>query len=476
MRLFKRWLTPVLLLLAAVSSAGVAAKLSAPEERAANGRAHPITPVLSARRAPTFVAAPIGYRRLQADLDTWMRRSPVDACLSVDEAGATLYAHNPSLPLQPASAQKLLTATGALVALGADTTLPTVVVAVAPPAGDIIAGDLWLVGGGDPILATTDYVARYENQPQTFDNIAALADAIVAAGVKRVSGAVVGDESRYDRARSVDLWPPRYVIQNQVGPLSALFVNDGFRAYPPVGDDTTALVAAPDPAQYAADVLTRLLRERGVGIAGGARSGVAPPAAVTIATEPSASVGQIVGEMLLESDNGTAELLLKELGRAGRGQGSTAAGGDVLTRILREAAQPLHGAAVLDGSGLAPQNRVTCSLLVSLLDRPGTGSQLIERLPVAGRTGTLRKRFVDTLIAGRLRAKTGTLNQVTSLAGEVRPLQGGALTFAYVANVAEPARITAETLALQDQLAAILVGFPRTPNLTLLGPKPLPDG
>jgi D-alanyl-D-alanine carboxypeptidase/D-alanyl-D-alanine-endopeptidase (penicillin-binding protein 4) len=164
------------------------------------------------------------------------------------------------------------------------------------------------------------------------------------------------------------------------------------------------------------------------------------------------------------------------VGRVRTGHGTTDAGSQELTKVLRELNQPLGGAALVDGSGLAPQNRVTCPLLVSVLDRPGTGPQLVAHLPVAGVSGTLRKRFVGTPVVGRLKAKTGTLLQVTSIAGVIDPSQGGSLTFAYVANVAPPGRVSLETVALQDQLATILLGYPRAPALSLLGPKPLPGG
>src|SRR3546814_7295244 len=100
--------------------------------------------------------------------------------------------------------------------------------------------------------------------PQVFTDLDALAASVVAAGVTRVEGSVLGDESRYDTARYVAGWPQRYIDQDQIGPLSALAVNAGFAAYPTSPDVWAELVAAEDPAREAAAVLTRLLEARGV--------------------------------------------------------------------------------------------------------------------------------------------------------------------------------------------------------------------
>ena len=100
------------------------------------------TPVLSVRRLPTVVAAPIAERRLRADLEAWVATQPVDTCLAVtgEADGRPLaFAHNPDLPLTPASAAKLLTGAAALRELGPTHRFRTVVAASAPPEGDVVA-------------------------------------------------------------------------------------------------------------------------------------------------------------------------------------------------------------------------------------------------------------------------------------------------------------------------------------------------
>jgi D-alanyl-D-alanine carboxypeptidase/D-alanyl-D-alanine-endopeptidase (penicillin-binding protein 4) len=126
---------------------------------------------------------------------------------------------------------------------------------------------------------------------------------------------------------------------------------------------------------------------------------------------------------------------------------------------------------VADGSGLSIDDRFTCSTLVDVLTLEGTGPVVRAGLPVAGQTGTLAERFVGTEIAGRLRAKTGTLRNVTALAGEIDPLQGGSVTFAYVANVPDPGEVTSTEVGI-DGLAQILLEYPRGVDLAALAPLP----
>src|SRR5690606_23099095 len=148
------------------------------------------------------------------------RDSPAESCLVVRHQGRVIHAHAPDLPLVPASTTKVVTGVAALEVLGSDTRYRTTVVAAGAPAGGVVAGDVWLVGGGDPVLATDDYMARYD-EPQLHTDFEALADAVVAAGVQQIAGSVVGDESRYDTRRTVESWDPVFVRDNESGPLSA---------------------------------------------------------------------------------------------------------------------------------------------------------------------------------------------------------------------------------------------------------------
>lgn len=433
----------------------------------------PVTPVLSARRVPALLAAPVADRRLEAGLAEVLARQPGTSCLTVASAGRTLVSRDPDRAFVPASLHKLLTAVAATEVLGLDFRFRTTVAALGPPRDGVVAGDLWIVGGGDPLLATGAYAARFRNQPQIRTPVESLADAVTAAGVRRVEGRLVGDESRYDTDRYPDAWPQRFIAQDQSGPLSALTVNDAWAAFPPDPDATVPDEApAADPAVHAAAVLDVLLAERGTTVAGGAVAGVAPPGAVEIARVESPPLEEVLEQMLAESDNQTAELLLKEMAVARGRPGTTAHGVAVAAEAIAALGLADPGPVMADGSGLASANALTCGLVQAILDRAGPASPLARALPVAGRTGTLARRFVDSPVTGRLRAKTGTLNQVTALAGYLETPGGAGLTFSFIVNLAPDDRVGDDDLVRQDELAAVLARYPEGPSLDVLGPQP----
>lgn len=430
------------------------------------GDVRPAVPLLSVRRDLAPLADEAAERRLVRELEAFVAGLPADTCLTV-EVGDIRFAHRPDDPQVPASATKVLTGVAALIALGEDFRYTTTVTTPTPPVDGVVAGDLHLVGGGDPLLAQAEYAARYR-RPQPFSDLRSLAAAVAAAGVVRVEGAVVGDESRYDAQRYHPSWPPRFIAQDQTGPLSALMVNDGFAEWPTQGSGPVE--PAPDPAAHAAEVFRLLLEERGVTVAAGARSGPAPVGAPVVAEHRSPPLREVVGQMLAESDNATAELLLKELGVQVAGSGTFAAGAAAAARILAEAGFDMTGTAVVDGSGLGPGNVLDCDLLMDLLEHPPTSEAIRAGLAVAGETGTLAERWRDTPLVGRVRAKTGTLNQVTALAGHADTAGAGQATFALVVNVAEPERIQLETVAAQQHLGALLVAHPDRPDLSAFAP------
>jgi len=469
----RRYLLPVLLVLVAGALGFGAMRAGADDVGLGEPMEinHPVTPVLSGRRVPVFLAAPVADRNLATAMADVMTRSPERTCVKITYAGRTLFEQNPDTPVVPASTEKLVTAVTALEVLGPDTRFRTSVVATAPAAaGGVVQGDLWVVGGGDPLLSTAPYSAHFEQQPQIATPLESLADAIVKAGITRVSGRILGDESRYDSERYLPAWPVRFRAQNQTGPLSALSVNDAFANYPPKDfDGAPEEVPAEDPPAFAAGTLAVLLKERNVVITGGAAGSKAPEGAVELAAVESPPVREVVRQMLSESDNQTAELLVKEIGRARTGQGTTAAGVPVVNETVKQLGLAGDEVAVTDGSGLDANNQISCRLLSGVLDRAGFESDIGQGLPVAGETGTLAKRFLQSPAKGRLHGKTGTLNNVTALAGFVETTQGPTLTFSYVAN-GRP--VTDGLLKLQEDLGAVLLRYPEGPPLEQLVPKP----
>ena len=466
-------MAPLLLLIAAASGISVIAQAEkVPAAAAPLNAASPITPVLSARRIPELIAAPVADDRLAAHLTELLASAPTDRCLTVAVSGRVVFSDHANAPLTPASIAKLLTAEAALSVLGPDTVLTTKVVSNTATLNGEVAGDLWMVGGGDPLLMTDAYAQHFRHQPVTHSDLGVLADRVVAAGITHITGSVIGDDSRYDEQRYLPQWPTRFQVSAETGPLSALTVNDGLVAFPPNPDvKTPKETPADDPAVHAADQLTQLLVAKGVTVDGAPASGRSPDGAGEIAKLDSPSVGQMVSAMLTESDNSTAELLTKELGVQRRVSGTTVAGVAAITKAMHETPTPLDGTVQVDGSGLASENRETCAAVQSILDQQGPTSSLAIALPIAGQTGTLDKRFLGTPVVGRLRAKTGTLDQATALAGYLQTTQGSQISFAFLMNVPAPQKVTTADVSLEEQLAAILVQYPETVDLAKLGPR-----
>lgn len=429
-----------------------------------------VTPVFNARRVAPLLAATVADTHLNTDLDKVMTDPSIgaardNACLVVGDAGggASHYARQPDKGLIPASTLKLLTTDAALAELGPDSHFTTEIRAGAAPA-DGGVGDLYMVGGGDPLLATADFAvdAGYQGQPRKATSMEALADKVVATGIRRV-GRILGDDSRYDDQRLVPTWKPSYIAEFEITPLSALVVNKAFASTKPP-------VEATSPAAHAATVLAALLRARGVTV-GSTAAAKAPAGAPLVTSIDSAPLSEVVGEILQNSDNMGAEMLLKELGvRAGTG-GSTAGGLIAAAAELQKiAGVSADEVSVVDGSGLDRSDRVTCAVLERVLDRAGEGSDLGKALSVAGQNGTLFKRFGGTPAAGKVRAKTGSLSGVAGLAGFATDQAGHDLTFSLLANELPN---DAAGSALQDHVVSVLAGYPRAPAVDELAPLPV---
>ena len=426
------------------------------------------TPVFSLRRVPALLSRFAAETNLRSDLDRIMA-DPVygsardRSCLVVgDPGGGTVhYSRQPSLSLIPASTLKLLTAAAGLAQLGPDHRFTTDVRAGAPPAADGAVGDLYLVGGGDPLLSTAEFASDggYQGQPRRSTSIEALADKVVAAGVRRV-GRLLGDESRYDSERLVPSWNPRYIANFDISPLSALVVNKAFTQKSPPA-------TAVSPPAHAASVLAGLLGARGVtvGDTGAAR---APANTTRVTSIESPPLSDIVAEILENSDNLAAELLVKELATKPGVPGSTNAGLAIVEERLRQMAgvAPEEVDAV-DGSGLDRTDKASCSVLQRVV---ATGPpQLNDGLPIAGRNGTLHRRFIGTPAAGRVRAKTGSLEGVVGLSGLATGRNGRNIAFSLIANDLPSSSAGA---GLQDRVVNVLAAFPRGPAAEELGPKP----
>jgi len=359
----------------------------------------------------------------------------------------------------PASVAKLLTAAGALVALGATERLQTRTVVGADPR------EVVLVGGGDTTLTV-----RPPREP-AYPRPASLTDLADATAAKLRLGGLVSvtvrvDDSLFTGPAVSPDWEPSYVPGGEVSPVSALTVDAG-RIRPGAPERVGA------PAVRAGELFADLLSRRGLTVTAAVTRAAAPSAAEVIASVTSPQMSVLVESMLATSDDDLAESLFR-LVAAGQGGPATFDGGRAaVTDVLVDLGVPTDGLRLLDGSGLARGSLIAPETLGALLSLAATTADpdlaglrsLVTGLPVAGFSGTLAERFGPDGAregAGVVRAKTGTLTGVSSLAGVVTTGAGnggasGARVLAF--SVMSDDVAAADTLGARDALDRIVASL-----------------
>ena len=430
------------------------------------------TPLLGFRRMPTMVSRSVNGEAFRVELQPFLASINDRSCAFVAVDGQEVGARNETIQVIPASAQKLVVAAVALEQLGESFTYTTTVASASAPTAGVVDGDLYLVGGGDPLLSSDWYPeSGLERFPVTSPtSLDSLADDVAAAGITTVTGGVIGDGSRYDDEFFAPGWGVG-VAGLEGGPYDALLVNDA-RV---LGEETRA----DDPNSAAAREFLRLLEDRGVDVAGAATAGPAPATAVEIASIESAPMSDVVAEMLGNSDNNTAELVVKELGVTEATPGTREAGLAVIRRQLTDWGVGVESVVLADGSGLSLDNRLTCEALAAVVERYDSESPIGRGLPVAGQTGTLADVFVDHPVQGRLLGKTGTLNNppfnvdppaVKSLAGYLPVDGGGEVEYVLILN-GPTISDQSEYRPIWIDLADMLDTYPSGPTPAELGPR-----
>jgi D-alanyl-D-alanine carboxypeptidase/D-alanyl-D-alanine-endopeptidase (penicillin-binding protein 4) len=379
---------------------------------------------------PAGAASAISTATLQAKLTREMGHAGGFSGAFVRDLDSqqTLFASKPDAPRAPASVEKLYTTASALMRFGPDATLPTSVAGrgFLDPDG-VWRGDLYVRGGGDPTLGR--------------DDLQRLAGAVGEAGVVRVDGSVLGDESRFDRLRGSFDTGGAY-DRDIGGVLGALTLNRGFSK-----DGRPAAAAA---LQFA-----KALRADGIRVEGRSGAGSAPADAHDLASVPSPPMRDLIRLTNVPSDNFLAETLVKDLGAAFGGAGTTAAGVGVVKAQLQAFGLTPQ---VFDGSGLSRADRTTPRQVVHLLEAmhgQEVAGAFEGSLAVAGRTGTIRKRMRGTAAQDRCRAKTGTLIGVSALAGLCESAGGDTIAFAMLMNRVSVARAH----GVQDRVATAIARY-----------------
>ncbi len=263
----------------------------------------------------------------------------------------------------------------------------------------MLAGDLVMVGDGDPAFGTARF-ARANNQPVT--RVATLARNVARTGLKRVTGRILADDTIFDRERRSGPY---------LSPLSGLSFNNGYDG----GD------YASDPELEAAKGLKSALRKRGVRVKGQVgRANLAPNVLEgdPLAAVASPTAAKLIEETNVPSNNFFAEMLLKRLGASSGKRGTRHRGNNKVEAFADSVGT--HVQAV-DGSGLSRKNKASAEEVGKLLDamaKPGSNAAAFrDSLPIAGREGTVADRMEGTAAEGNCATKTGTLSDASALSG-----------------------------------------------------------
>jgi D-alanyl-D-alanine carboxypeptidase/D-alanyl-D-alanine-endopeptidase (penicillin-binding protein 4) len=438
---------------------------------------------LAALRVPTVAVSPVqnadavlgsgtpdrpwpttgGLRNaLAGPLSAAVLGSQVSALVADPVTGRVLLSEHGARPMTPASTTKLATSLAALAVLGDDARFTTRVVRGAAP------GSIILVGGGDPTLAVNPFPAGDYPRPATLAGLAAAtAKALRAQGRRAV---VLGyDTSLYTGPALAPGWPADYVSGGDVTPIVSLEVDQGrltAAGRPEDSDDPYNLQPrSSDPALMAADSFAALLTADGITVAAAPQPRTAARNAAKIASVTSPPLSEIVAQMLEESNNVIAENLARQVALATGAPASFSGAAQAVIKELRRLGVGT-GIHLVDGSGLSPQDAIAPVTLVKILElavaRPRL-RPLLAGLPVAGFSGTLSAgesvfSGIGGAALGSVRAKTGNLGTVASLAGLAYDRSGGVLVFAVMADQIPSAGLLQQAANAIDAAASALAG------------------
>jgi D-alanyl-D-alanine carboxypeptidase/D-alanyl-D-alanine-endopeptidase (penicillin-binding protein 4) len=503
MRRKEPFLTPLLVLIFAVSISGCAAKTTV--------------------RAGSALPAHDSRARLRTDLDHIFDDPNFAAAqwgvevLSL-ESGETLYERNPYRLYLPASNNKVLTSVAALLRLGPDFRFETAISTDGAVADGVLRGNLIVIGSGDPGLAprfhSGDAFAVFKNWARQLKE----------KGIRKIEGDIIGDDRAFPEPWLGASWEWGDLAYGYAAPVSALQFNENLvtaeiapaakegdpasinilpisdymsfdfrvvtgargsaesmevdrtesgesvviRGTVPLGGETiTQTIAVRYPTLFYLHALKQTFQSEGIGVAQcNLKRGQVPTDAgrglTMLWTHSSPPLAEILKPLLKVSQNLYAETLTRALGLSISQQGTFEKGREIVEDTLRGMAIEKGTYNYADGSGLSRRNLISADLLVRIFKfmyRHKYFAQFYEALPIAGVDGTITSRMKGTRAENNVHAKTGTITSVRSLSGYIRTADGEMLAFSMIANNFLASGASAGYV--QDSAAVRLANFSR---------------
>ncbi len=430
--------------------------------------------------------------------DPALEGAQVGALVVEVRSGDVRFARQADIRFIPASTLKLVTAAAALSRLGPEYAWLTPILGDGTFENGVLAGDLYVRGSGDPSLVAEQVfrlaatvraagVTRVdgrvvadgglflpEGDPRgwaLYDGPEAYRPVVGAASFNFNAVEVTVRPGLPGETPVVTLEPPTSYIRvdnraltGPAGTADRLAVESA--VLDPADPRTAVLVVSgtlPEeagarrfarrvegPARYLATAVRDALVAVGVDVRGEADEGPTPSAAVPLAVHRSRALGAVLADMGKFSNNFMAEMVLRTLGVEATGSPAGGATGlAVLRDVLREAGADPSKAVLVDGSGLSRQNLLSPRHLVAVLRamerRFDARAEFAAGFGLLGVDGTVQRRYVDSPASRRVRAKTGSLNGVRTLAGYAEGPRGETFAFVLFAN---------HVLASVDRVAA----------------------
>ncbi|CAM4068347.1 D-alanyl-D-alanine carboxypeptidase/D-alanyl-D-alanine-endopeptidase [Mesobacillus thioparans] len=454
---------------------------------------------------------------LEEEINDFIENEPIlDGALagvSIRSAadGKLLYEHNGAVRMQPASVLKLFTAASSLSVLGEEYRFATEILSDGKIAGGTLSGDLYLKGKGDPTLLLADF--------------AEMAQKLKNKGIRKIEGDLITDDSWYDSVRySEDLaWNDEHQYYGaQISALTAspnldydagtviVSISPGKKStaakislepdtdFVTIVNETKTVeskgtqeilierehgtntivvkgtipadsqlvrkwVAVWDPTKYAGTLFKKALEDQGIQIVGKLKNGYAPDAMPVLIFHESFPLADLMVPFMKLSNNGHAEVLVKEMGKTVHDEGSWEKGLEVMTDELKSFGVDTKLIILRDGSGISHANLIPANEITKLLyvvQREKWFPVFKGSLPVAGAKdrlvgGTMRNRLKEEAKSITIQAKTGSLTGVSTLAGYVEKPGGETLIFTILLNNLLDDR---DGRKVEDQLVRILSG------------------